>query len=76
MPRIDPRPLFARFAAKLAEARCPECNRTFDPVQASEDYCPRMVPLHCSWCAQRVMDLREYEAWLRQDRAARRTLSR
>lgn len=60
--------------AKLENARCPECGRAFDPVQDAEDYCPRMVPLNCSWCGERMLLIHEYRAWLRQDAEVRREL--
>ena len=74
MPPINPRPIFSKAMAKLEDARCPECGRAFDPVGAAEDYAPRIQPLHCSWCAQRVMLIREYQVWRQQDAAAARAV--
>jgi hypothetical protein len=56
----------------LEASRCPECNRAFDPVAASEEYAPRIQPLHCRWCSQRLMLIREFSAWTKQDAAARK----
>jgi hypothetical protein len=71
--RINPRPVFRQAIALLEDARCPECQRAYDPVAASEDYCPRMVPLHCSWCSDRLRTIREFQAWQRQDAASLRS---
>jgi len=74
--RIQPRPIFQQAMTMLENARCPECARAFDPVQDMEDYCPRQVPLNCSWCARRQMLIHEFRVWQQQDamavRAARR----
>ena len=67
MDRINPRPIFRNAVTMLLDARCPECNRTFDPAQDAETDCHRMVSLHCSWCAQRQILHREFSAWQRQD---------
>jgi hypothetical protein len=70
MPRINPRPIFRDAIKQLENARCPECSRTYDAEEASEEYCPRIVPLNCSWCSQRLSIIRDFRLWQRQDATA------
>jgi hypothetical protein len=76
MERINPRQILRRVVAKMEDARCPECGRAFDPVAAAEDYCPRIQPLHCRWCSDRLELISMYRAWLQQDAALQRPAGR
>ncbi|WP_130617984.1 hypothetical protein [Dyella amyloliquefaciens] len=69
---INPRPIFRQAMSMLENARCPECGRAYDADAAAEDYCPRMQPLHCSWCSTRLRMIHEFRAWQAQDAAAHR----
>lgn len=72
MDHINPRQILRSVVAKMEDGRCPECGRAFDSAAAAEDYCPRMQPLHCRWCSERLALIRSYRAWLQQDAAIQR----
>lgn len=69
MQRINPRHLLRDTIKALEDSRCPECGRAFDAEAAMEDYCPRIVPLHCDWCYNRAAMMSRYSVWLQQDSA-------
>lgn len=71
MDKINPRPIFRKVVDMLLAARCPECNRTFDPVQDAETYLPRQAQLNCSWCMERQFQLHQFRSWQQQDNTIR-----